>query len=80
MSTTANTIMDFESAPVKPQGLPTSELARNHYTDDKKLDVGDEITVPVVQSAPGGSEEMDSDLIPTEEDMLTLRKVAAPLP
>lgn len=79
MSTTANTIIDFESAPVKPQGLPTSELARQHYDDDKKT-AHDDISVPVVSSLPEGSDEMDPELIPTEEDLLTLRKVAAPLP
>lgn len=75
MSNTATTILDFESAPVNPKGLPTSELARN----DKKQDLED-ISVKVDSAMPGGAEEMDSELIPTEEDLLTLRKVAAPLP
>jgi POT family proton-dependent oligopeptide transporter len=79
MSTTADTILDFESAPVKPQGLPTSELARDQYDDDKKGGVED-ITVAVGDRPSGTPLEMDSELIPTEEDLLTLRKVAAPLP
>jgi POT family proton-dependent oligopeptide transporter len=76
----ATTILDFESAPVNPKGLPTSELARTGYDDDKKGGL-DEITVATYDvGAREQAEEMDSELIPTEEDLLTLRKVAAPLP
>lgn len=76
MSTTAATTLDYQSAPVKPAGLPTSEV---QHHDDKK-DYSEDLTEPVVTGVPGELEEMDSELIPTEEDMLTLRKVAAPLP
>jgi POT family proton-dependent oligopeptide transporter len=78
MSNTANTVLDFQSAPVSARGNPTSELARDHY-DDKKGDV-DDISVPVVSAVGEGRDEMDTELIPSEEDLLTLRKVAAPLP
>jgi POT family proton-dependent oligopeptide transporter len=79
MSNTANTVLDFQSAPVNPRGQPTSELAHTEYDDDKKFN-SEDITVPVTSSVSRGRDEMDMELVPTEEDLLTLRKVAAPLP
>lgn len=76
MSPTADPILDFQSAPLNPRGLPTSETA---HDDKKNLETEDNI-MPVVGSHGGEAEHMDSELIPTEEDMLTLRKVAGPLP
>jgi POT family proton-dependent oligopeptide transporter len=74
MSNTASTVLDFQSAPVNAKGQPTAELANPALHDDKKYDMED-ITVQV-----GGAHEIDTELVPTEEDLLTLRKVAAPLP
>ena len=70
----ATTTLDFESAPVLPQGLPTTELDRK---DSKHAHPSDVMVT--------GAHEIDLDVIdpstvPTEEEMLTLRKVAAPLP
>ena len=65
-----NTLIDFQSAPVKPQGMPTAELG-----SQEKITQDD---VTVFPASHG--EDIDPALIPTEEEMLTLRKVAAPLP
>lgn len=69
-----DTILDFESAPVPARGLPTADHGEKKETFDDTI-------VAISPNAPDhGGEEMDAELIPSEEDMLTLRKVAAPLP
>lgn len=71
--------LDFQSAPVNPRGMATSELAHKH-NDDKKM-MEEDINVYVSPSGQEtGMEVMDPELVPTEEDLLTLRKIAAPLP
>ena len=74
MATSATTTLDFQSAPVPPEGLPTAEK----YDHDEKFGLDDaEISATVM---PGHHDVTDPELIPTEEDMLSLRKVPAPLP
>lgn len=75
MASSATTTLDFQSAPVAPQGLPTAE---KYDTHDEKFGLDDaELTAVVV---PGHNDVMDPELIPSEEEMASLRKVPAPLP
>jgi POT family proton-dependent oligopeptide transporter len=78
MSTAGAVTLDFQSAPINPRGMPTAEIGHNH-NDDKKM-MEEDINVYVNPSTETGMEVMDPELIPTEEDLLTLRKVPAPLP
>lgn len=68
----AETIADFQSAPLKPQGLPTAEL------DAQDEKVTEKVSISPTQILE--SERVDGELEPSEEELLTLRKVSAPLP
>jgi hypothetical protein len=73
-----NPIVDFHTAPVAAQGQPTAELSHQGFSDEKDEKAlygtsGGEITVS------GAQEQLSDDLVPTEEDLLTLRKVPAPM-
>ena len=72
----ANTTQDFESAPLPATGLPTSELAHDNKS------IKDEYNADVTVAAALGAIEdsVDPSTVPTEEEIATLRKVAAPLP
>lgn len=94
MSNHANVIVDYESAPNQPSGLPNhyaegiathavgeDEIAAHNgtgYPDEKKVDHQDAGTIVAAyaESADGA----DYEGKPTAEEMLTLRKVAAPMP
>jgi len=68
------TTLDFESAPVLPQGLPTTELDRK----DSKYDISPDVMVTAAHDI--NDDDIDPALVPTEEELLTLRKVPAALP
>ena len=70
----ATTTLDFESAPVVPQGLPTTELDRK----DTKHDMSPDVMVTSADEID--HDDIDPASVPTEEELLTLRKIAAPLP
>ena len=77
-----NVLNDIQSAPVPPQAMPTTEIKA-----DEKAEKGsftNDADVVTVSGAPdvgaGVSEWDDESLTPTEEQMMTLRKVAAPMP
>lgn len=68
-----NTLEDFQSAPLRATGMPTTETSA---IDEKKGP--DAVDAQFVGAAEDVYE--DEALRPSEEDMLTLRKVSAPLP
>jgi hypothetical protein len=73
-----NPIVDFHTAPVRASGQPTAELSHQGITDEKDEKAlydpaGEDVTVTAAH------DQISDDLIPTEEDMLTLRKVPAPM-
>jgi hypothetical protein len=73
-----NPIVDFYTAPVSSKGQPTAELSHQGITDEKDEKAlydpaGEDVTVTAAQ------DQISDDLIPTEEDLLTLRKVPAPM-
>jgi hypothetical protein len=73
-----NPIVDFQASQVTAEAQPTAELHRNHLTsekDEKGLydPTGEDVTISPAH------DQISDDLIPTEEDMLTLRKVPAPM-
>jgi hypothetical protein len=75
MASSATTTLDFQSAPVAPQGLPTAE--KNDH--DEKFGLDDNGTQGMVV-ARSYDDVTDPELIPSEEEMASLRKVPAPLP
>jgi POT family proton-dependent oligopeptide transporter len=73
-----NPIVDFHTAPLPARGQPTAEFSHQNHSDDKDEKAlydpaGEDVTVTAAQ------DQLSDDLIPTEEDMLTLRKVPAPM-
>lgn len=73
-----NPIVDFHTAPLPAKSQPTAELSHQgvpDYKDEKALydPAGEDVTITAAQ------DQISDDLIPTEEDMLTLRKVPAPM-
>jgi hypothetical protein len=73
-----NPIVDFYTAPVSSKGQPTAELSHQGITDEKDEKAlydpaGEDVTVTAAH------DQISDDLIPTEEDLLTLRKVPAPM-
>ena len=71
-----NPIDDFQSAPVNPTGMPTTEGGTGHtLKEQKKFLEPTEVTVTAAADY-----NSDSENVPTEEEMSTLRKVAAPMP
>ena len=87
-----NVLNDIQSAPVPPQAMPTTEVKASEKAGlgDKgeKGSLSGEDIVTVTGAAdlahgPGvgsTSEWDDESLTPTEEQLMTLRKVAAPMP
>lgn len=88
MSTTASgqnpqILLDFESAPVTAQSLPANRTSNLYEEDVKVLDekdstFGADVQILAAESINEGVETAD-DGIPTEHEMETLRKVAAPM-
>jgi POT family proton-dependent oligopeptide transporter len=84
----ANPILDFESAPVRPEGLPTAHQLHQQdgvsgYQDNQYADKLDEQAMNEVHDAtvvPAYEEDEDYEGKPTEEELRTLRKIGAPLP
>lgn len=86
--TFAGVIVDYESAPVKPEGLPATSHATlppvvhtSTQLDDEKVSSSDEkgdltgvATINIYRPNELEGEE------PTAEELSTLRKVAAPMP
>ena len=70
--------MDFHTAPISAKGQPTAELSNQGITDEKDEkalynSAGEDVMVTAAH------DQISDDLIPTEEDLLTLRKVPAPM-
>jgi hypothetical protein len=70
--------VDFQSAPISAKGQPTAELSHQgiSYEKDEKAvydPAGEDVMVTAAH------DQISDDLIPTEEDLLTLRKVPAPM-
>lgn len=85
MSTNAHPILDFESAPVRPEGLPgrahdisEKEAPAYGYEKDEKSELAltRQATITPVESL----DDDDYEGKPTEEEMLTLRKVPGTMP
>lgn len=85
MSTNAHPILDFESAPIRPEGLP----GRAHDIPDNtapayeyEKDSEDEVTLTRLASiTPVESlDDEDYEGKPTAEELLTLRKVPGTMP
>lgn len=74
---TVTTTLDFQSAPVAPQGLPTADRQNEKSADDEKFGFEDGTEAEV---RSGHDNVVDHELVPTDDDMITLRKVSAPLP
>jgi len=73
-----NPIVDFHTAPISAKGQPTAELSHQGITDEKDekalySSAGEDVMVTAAH------DQISDDLIPTEEDLLTLRKVPAPM-
>jgi len=69
----SNPIVDFQSQPVNPGGMPTAD------TGDKGLKGISQTSYDVTVSAADIPYE-GVDETPTEEEMSTLRKISAPMP
>jgi len=65
-------MLDYESAPVPPTGLPTHEITPAGPKHEKELYTGPPATqdVTVTSAGQGGEESLE----PTEEEYKTLRK------
>jgi hypothetical protein len=70
--------VDFHTAPVRAAGQPTAELSHQGITDEKdEKALYDPASEDVTVTA--AHDQIADELIPTEEDLLTLRKVPAPM-
>lgn len=69
-------LLDYESAPIKPAGLPTAHTEEDELDEKKDLGSGDyqDHEVQAVESADGADGDQAN-----EHEMLTLRKVPAPM-
>ena len=67
-----NVVIDFESAPIASTGLPTAQ--------GKDQDLKDTVFVP--EASDQAAIDLDDGALgaPSEEDLLTLRKISAPMP
>lgn len=69
----SNPIVDFQTQPVNPAGMPTAESGGKGLKGMPETDY--DITVSAADIPYEGAEG-----IPTEEEMSTLRKISAPMP
>jgi hypothetical protein len=69
----SNPIVDFQTQPVNPGGMPTAETGGKGLKSAPQTDY--DITVSAADMLYEGAET-----IPTEEEMSTLRKISAPMP
>jgi hypothetical protein len=84
MSTNAHPILDFESAPVRPEGLPgrahdipeKAPLYENEKDEKNDMALTQQTSVTPIESL----DDEDYEGKPTEEEMLTLRKVPGTMP
>lgn len=67
-------VLDFQSAPVNPGGMPTAHKNTKTAKDAATLPI-EQITVSAAHDVYDGVEGL-----PTEEELSTLRLVAAPIP
>ena len=67
-----NAMLDYESAPVPPSGLPTHEISPAPVKSEKELFTGPPATQDVTVTSAGQNGE--ESLEPTEEEYKTLRK------
>ncbi|KAK4684848.1 hypothetical protein P7C73_g5312, partial [Tremellales sp. Uapishka_1] len=74
MSTTVNAFEDFQSAPINPDGQPTHETPLGHTNKEEKEMMNVEISAAHELSS-GNDEEY-----PSEEELISLRRIAAPMP
>ena len=73
-----NPIVDFHTAPITASGQPTAELSHQGFHDEKdEKAIYDPAAEDVTVMA--AHDQIADELIPTEEDLLTLRKVPAPM-
>ncbi|KAI5453955.1 hypothetical protein NCC49_004950 [Naganishia albida] len=83
MSQNPQVLLDFESAPVTAQSLPANRTASLYREDVKTIDEKDSTLAADVQILAAESINEDAetpdDGVPTEHEMETLRKVAAPM-
>ena len=68
-----NPVVDFASAPVAAYGLPTAQGGTGHSLATQKS-----LVAPPQVDVHGLYE--GSEGIPTDDELLTLRKIAAPIP
>jgi hypothetical protein len=84
MSTNAHPILDFESAPVRPEGLPgrahdipeKAPLYENEKDEKNDMALTQQTSVTPVESL----DDEDYEGKPTEQELLSLRKVPGTMP
>ncbi len=70
-----NVVMDFQAAPVNPTGMPTAQGGTGHTLKTQiELVQSDAIVTAAADLYDGG------EGIPNDEELATLRKIAAPMP
>jgi hypothetical protein len=69
----SNPIVDFQSQPVNPGGMPTVDAGGKGLKGAP--DTNYDVTISAADIPYEGAE-----VIPTEEEMSTLRKISAPMP
>jgi hypothetical protein len=69
----SNPIVDFQSQPVNPGGMPTADAGGKGLKG--VVETNYDVTVSAADILYEGIEET-----PTEEEMSTLRKISAPMP
>jgi len=70
-----NVVLDFQAAPINPTGMPTTQGGTGHdFKSQKELLTSDAIVTAASDLYDGG------EGIPTDEEMVTLRKISAPMP
>jgi hypothetical protein len=71
----ADPILDFQSAPINPGGMPTADTAKDSKLAKSNVPFADEgVTLSAAHDA------LDGEELATEEEQATLRKVSAPMP